>query len=42
MSDMTPIDQTVSKGARSSMVRLGDSGGSFDCAAVREADFAAL
>ena len=41
MSDMTPIDQTVSKGARSSMVRLGDSGGSFDCAAVREADFAA-
>ena len=42
MSDMKPIDQTVSKGARSSMVRLGDSGGSFDCAAVRAADFAAL
>jgi hypothetical protein len=32
-----PLDQTPSVGARSAVVRLGDAGGSFDCAAVRAA-----
>lgn len=32
-----PLDQTMSKGSRSAVVRLGDVGEAFDCAAVRTA-----
>jgi len=37
-----PIDQSLSVGSRSALVRLGDLGGNFDCAAVRGAAFPAL
>jgi hypothetical protein len=37
-----PLDQTPSKGPRSSLVRLGDLSGNFTCADVRGAAFPAL
>jgi hypothetical protein len=37
-----PLDQTPSKGARSSIVRLGDLNEDFDCAAVRAAAYPEL
>ena len=37
-----PIDQSMSPGTRSAIVRLGDLGETFDCAAVRGANYPAL
>ncbi len=42
MKTQQPIDQTPSVGTRSALVRLGDLGENFDCAAVRGANFPAL